>query len=149
MVTLDTENQVSMSGQVNQTRKIYLNIPSLLPTLNSVQVNMDLVHPVIKNLLKNITGQFPLAGRVRFFLQNWGKPTRDQNILKIVQGWKIPLLAQPYQKAYPKPISFSEEEAEFINQEVQDMLKKGAIIPVKNHPKQFLSNLFITAKKDG
>ena len=73
MVTLDTENQVSMSGQVNQTRKIYLNIPSLLPTLNSVQVNMDLVHLVIKNLLKNVTGQFSSSRKSKFLSSKLGK----------------------------------------------------------------------------
>ena len=135
-----TENQVSMSHQVNQTREIYLNIPSLLPTLNSVQVNMDLVHPVIKNLLKYITGQLPLAGRVKIFLQNWEKLTRDQNILEIVQGWKIPLLAQPYERANPRRVDISGGLGH---------AKKGAITPVKNHPKHFLSNLSITPKKDG
>ena len=40
----------------------------------------------------------PLAGRISHFVQSWEKLTKDQEILEIVNGYKIPLLRIPVQE---------------------------------------------------
>ena len=41
------------------------------------------------------------------------------------------------------------QESELINQEVEEMLRKGALHLVHSKDSQFLSNLFLVPKKDG
>ena len=41
------------------------------------------------------------------------------------------------------------QQSELINQEVEAMLKKGAIHLVQSKGSQFVSNLFLVPKKDG
>ena len=43
----------------------------------------------------------PAAGRVRFFLEHWKKLTNNLFILKVVQGYQIPLLSEPTQFSFP------------------------------------------------
>ena len=40
----------------------------------------------------------PLGGRISHFVQSWEKLTKDQEILEIVKGYKIPLLRTPVQE---------------------------------------------------
>ena len=51
------------------------------------------IHPSIKTLLTlgNLEN-LPAADRLRFFLENWKKATNNPFILKVVQGYQIPLL---------------------------------------------------------
>ena len=39
----------------------------------------------------------PATGRLRLFLENWRKLTNDPFILKVIQGYEIPLLSEPTQ----------------------------------------------------
>ena len=60
------------------------------------------IHPSIKTLmtLGNLEN-LPAACRLRFFLENWKKLTNDSFILKVAQGYQIPLY--PYNQ---KPLNF-------------------------------------------
>ena len=43
----------------------------------------------------------------------------------------------------------SKDQKILVNQEISDMLKKGATRECQPHPSQFVSTLFLVDKKDG
>ena len=112
--------------------------------------NYSHIHPVIKKLLHVENMQnFQPAKHLRHFLKNWEKLTKDPFILELVKGYQILFLSEPFQTAPPRSISMSQEETGIVNQEIQEMLKKGAIKLVQpNTDNLFLSSIFILPKKD-
>ena len=123
-----------------------LEFPVLIP-----DSDLQNVHPFIKNLFQGIKiPQVPLAGRLKYFLKSWEKLTRDLNMLGITQGFQIPFKRKPSQKS--KSLSetgMSKDQKILVNQEISDMLKKGAIRECQPHPSQLVSTLFLVGKKDG
>ena len=109
------------------------------------------VHPWVKSLFTNDIPNVPLAGRLVHFKENWAKLTQDPEILEIIQnGYKIAFMETPNQTRSPFQSPLNQEEEEMISTEVQEMLQKGAISNVTGSCQdQFLSNLFLVAKKDG
>ena len=93
--------------------------------------------------------QARLAGRLKFYSENWEKLTQDVNILSIVQGFKIPFSQTPFYYGPPQLGKVNQEERLQINSEIKGMLWKGAIQQVKSDPGEFLSNLFLESKNDG
>ena len=48
------------------------------------------VHRFVQNLFPvKIISELPLAGRIKFFLKNWERLTKDPSILEIVQGFQM------------------------------------------------------------
>ena len=88
------------------------------------------------------------AGRLRFFLENWKKLTNDPFILKVVQGYQIPLLSEPTQFSSPSEVQMKQEEQILVDQETEKMLEKQAIKLVPPSKDQFLITLFLVTKKD-
>ena len=121
----------------------YLNNPQFL------DVDKSKVHPLVRNLFRVKVRQAPLAGRLKFHSENWGKLTQDVNILSIVQSFKIPFSQTPFQYGPSQSARVNQEERLQINLEIKEMLRKGAIQQVKSEPEEFLSNLFLVNKKDG
>ena len=65
--------------------------PELIPL-----ENLQKAHPLVENLfLKVKIPKVPLAGRLKHFERMWEKLTRDQEILKILKGYTIPILSKP------------------------------------------------------
>ena len=63
------------------------------------------IHLAIKGLFPPKKAQnFPQAGRLQYFLENWEKLTSNPAILNIVKGYQIPFLSAPIQKSCPPPI---------------------------------------------
>ena len=63
------------------------------------------IHLAIKGLFPPKKAQnFPQAGRLQYFLENWEKLTSNPAILNIVKGYQIPFLSVPIQKSCPPPI---------------------------------------------
>ena len=60
----------------------------------------------------------PAADRLNFFMENWNKLTNDPSILKVVQGYQIPLLTEPTQFSSPSEIQMKLEEQIVIDQDV-------------------------------
>ena len=83
------------------------------------------IHPSIKTLLTlgNLEN-LPVAGRLRFFKENWKKLTNDPFILKVVQGYQIPLLPEPTQFSSPSEVQMKQEEQILVDQEIEKMLEK-------------------------
>ena len=107
------------------------------------------VHPLVLNLFpKGEIGNFPLAGRLQYFLENWKILTNDPKILEWVSGLKIDFQEEPFQERVPHQAQMSMQESELINQEVEAMLRKGPVHLVHSKDSQFLSKLFLVPKKD-
>ncbi|CAC5413118.1 unnamed protein product [Mytilus coruscus] len=100
-------------------------------------------------LISPIQCNLPIAGRLRWFLKNWQKITGDHFILQIVQGYKLEFYTLPLQRQLPQYPMFNREQKDYLNQEIQKLLEKGAIQPVHQEQTQFLSCMFLVPKKDG
>ena len=109
------------------------------------------VHPIVKKIYRNVLPQVPLAGRLKYFQENWKILTNDSAILDLVQGYKIPFMGRvpPCQLSPPNPLRMSSAEQQIIDQEISNMLEKGAISKATPCKNQFLSTLFIVKKRDG
>lgn len=89
------------------------------------------------------------AGRLKYFYDNWAEITSDSNILSSIRNFKIPFTKIPNQRfAYPEPV-WSVKEANSIKNELEKLLKTGAISLVTPVKGQFLSRIFLTPKPDG
>ena len=92
-----------------------------------------------------------VAGRVSHFLSNWELVTRDQWVLKAVEGVSIEFYQPPHQVWRPHPPQFSQEDRLLVREEVSQLMTKGAVqelCPQEARP-GFYSNLFLVPKKDG
>ena len=69
-------------------------------------------------------------------------------ILDIVNGYEIPFILPPRQSRLPNLCQLTKEASDLVDQEVQDMMKKGAIVVSDVKENQFLSSLFLVKKKD-
>ncbi len=89
------------------------------------------------------------AGRLAHFACMWGKITKDQWVLSTIRGYRMEFHTIPYQVHRPHPSRFNVEQV-LVEQEVQKMKDKGAVIQLKVVPRDgFLSTLFLVPKKDG
>ena len=94
------------------------------------------IHPVmIKLLYVENMQNFQPAGRLQYFLKEWEELPNDSFILELVKGYQIPFLSEPFQTAPPSSISISQEETAIVDQEIQEILKKGAIKLVQPNTK--------------
>ena len=114
--------------------------------------NLENVHPSLLGLFPtnyaDIAKGKPIAGRLRFFHQNWRILTSDPEILEIVTGWEIPLTGRPHQVREPHQIQMSELEQNVVDQEIVSMIQKGVIQEVNPVEGQFLSTIFVRPKKE-
>ena len=74
-------------------------------------------------------------------MNNLLKITQDPWILQTISGYRINFDEQPYQEHVPREIDFSQEELLIVDNEAQEFLKKGAIVPSVSEPGEFISNL--------
>ena len=90
-----------------------------------------------------------LGGRLKFFEENWSKITSDNKILESIRSYTIEFLEKPVQ-TQTKISRFTTQEMLSLDQEISEMIQKGAIEEVTvSDQDQFLSHLFIRPKKDG
>ena len=89
------------------------------------------------------------AGRIKEFKENWALLTQDPWVLQTVQGFQLPLVAQPLQVTVPPQMQFALEQKNLISVEVQTMLEKQAITVVQPGQEGFISRMFLVPKKGG
>ena len=88
--------------RVSSTKKeISLNITSPLPKTHFSEIvpmhQLKHVHPLVLNLFpKGEIGNFPLAGKLQYFLENWKILTNDPKISEWVSGLKIDFQKEPF-----------------------------------------------------
>ena len=91
----------------------------------------------------------PLARALPYFITAWEKITQDQEILSVVKGHEIPSVSLPFQEKIANLTKMLKEQFSFAEQELLEMLEKGAIQKVVPSQGQFLNNLYHVEKKDG
>lgn len=91
----------------------------------------------------------PLTGRTVFFIDNWKGIQASQQVLNIIQGYRIPLMEEPSQCFHPSTKANSAEERDLILEEINSLLSKDAIEEVPMSELCYSSNMFLVAKKSG
>ena len=89
------------------------------------------------------------ADRTASCLKHWKSITKDKFLLGLVRGIKLNFHSLPWQLNPPSPIAMSEYEMSLVDEEVQGMVRKGAIVRVGSAWGQFLSSIFLIPKKSG
>ena len=124
-----------------------------IPLPGSTLLSMEVLthaYPPLKLLFSKMTVPIcPLTGRLKYFLPTWRPLTKDQSVLSLVEGFKIPLLKEPKQMLPPKPQQWNKDQKERIDVEVKEMLEKEAIFKVSHQEGELLSEIFLVGKKDG
>ena len=92
-----------------------------------------------------------VAGRISHFLNNWRLVTKDQWVLQTVQGVEIEFSHPPHQARKPHPPQLSQEDSAKVQEEVEQLLGKGAIQKLRPPEAQsgFFSTIFLVPKKEG
>ena len=117
-----------------------ISLPS--PTLLSMVV---LIHASKALIFKNNSTNLPSGRKVK----TWRLLTKDQSVLSLVEGFKIPLLQEPKQMFSLKPQQWNKDQKELIDSEVKEMLEKRGISKFSHQEGEFLSQIFRAGKKDG
>jgi hypothetical protein len=81
-------------------------------------------------------------------LNNWKIITKDKTLLNMICGYRIEFSSKPVQTLEPREIKFSAKETEVVKAEVEKLLDKGVIVPSRDEPEQFISNIFVRPKKE-
>ena len=85
----------------------------------------------------------PNGGRLKYFLPQREKLTRDPCTLGRIRGYKIPLLETPYQSKIQNKLGITAEHGLILSKEVSCMLEMG-VIQKANHTKGgIISNAFL------
>ena len=89
------------------------------------------------------------AGRISLCVEEWAKITSDPVILSHVRGLKLEFDGDPSIQAYPMPeIRFSEQELNFVRQEIATLLNKKVIVKAIHCEGEYISNIFLVEKKE-
>ena len=78
-------------------------------------------------------------------LEQWQKLTVDNWILSTVKRYKIEFFKTPI----PKTIDFGETQNQIVDNEIIELLQKGAISECKHENNEFISYIFLVKKKGG
>ena len=70
-------------------------------------------------------------------------------VLSTIMGYQIEFDNKPYQKHIPAPKKFNAQEHQLIQEEISNLLAKGAIDLSVHEPNEFISNVFLVKKKNG
>ena len=89
------------------------------------------------------------AGATRDHLSQWAKLTSDKFILSAVAGSTIEFDHLPTQCRLPLPLTFSGAEAGIVDEQIRNFLDLGIVEKTVHSCPEFVSNVFIRAKKDG
>jgi hypothetical protein len=95
-----------------------------------------------------MSDQFPLGGRLRFFVDSWRKIAPSREVISTVLGAQIPFTTEPTQSRVPPQCKFSVEETSEVRKIVKELLEMDAIVPVDPKPDQFVSQLFLVTNED-
>ncbi len=88
------------------------------------------------------------AGAVSRCLDKWEKITTDQWILRLIEGYEIDFVAEPYQNFRPRPLRLDAGTESKLQQALVEYLDLGIIEPCPEEEDGFYSNLFTVPKRD-
>ena len=138
-----SQEQQQPEVRIYQNQSPQQNIEILRPEIYSH------IHPAIKGLFPPKEFQnFSQASRLQYFLENWEKLTSNAFILNIMKGYQILFLPVPIKKFCLPRISMTPQEEVLVDQEIEQMLRKGAIKVVQQDANPFLNSIFVMPKKE-
>lgn len=97
----------------------------------------------------NTNTVIPIAGRLRYFLDEWLHITSDETILSWVKGYHIPFYCEPFQTSTTKSRSYAHIESNIIDKCIMELLESGFISTCTPCEKQFISLIFTVPKTNG
>ena len=83
------------------------------------------------------------------FASAWKRITSDPWVLDSVSHCHIEFDSLPIQNSIPREIKFSSSDTILVDCEISKLLEKQAIEPCLHQNDEFISNIFLTPKKDG
>jgi hypothetical protein len=113
---------------------------------NSVSEFVDFV-PYVVEYLQQRCHEF-VAGQVADHFKKWVALTNDKEILSDIVGMIIQCDEIPTQHRLFDPKRRKHEQS-LINQEIEKLVQKQVIAPVRPEPDQILSGIFLHPKKNG
>lgn len=90
-----------------------------------------------------------LAGRLKYFNDQWSTITQNSVILGWTHGYRIPFIKKPVQFHSPNPKIISSSEAKLMLKEINVLVEKGVIEKATPSHDQFISKIFLTDKANG
>ena len=90
-----------------------------------------------------------VGGNIQFFKESWESFTNDVRVLDFVYVVKIDFIELPTQIFVPKEISFSVQEDESIDSEIDKFVKKGIIEKVVHCNGEYIFHIFTRPKPNG
>lgn len=90
-----------------------------------------------------------IGGNTRNYVDNWRRISSDPWVISSIQGIEIPLLTFPVQLREPRPICFSEDEKDLMQEAVNSLVKKNVIELSIEEEDQFVSNIIMVPKSNG
>ena len=117
--------------------------------LSQIQVSQyeSLVPSLIKYFKHNVANF--KAGQLSTSYFAWKELTSDPEILETVSGQRIEFNQNPVQLNLPVQPNYSYQQGQFIDSEIQNLLKKGVIVESTHEPSEYISPIFLRPKKDG
>ena len=91
----------------------------------------------------------PVTGHTVFFTDNWKGIQASQQVLDIIQVYRIPFVDEPSECFHPSTKANSAEERDLILEEINSFSAKDAIEEVPMSELCYSSNMFLVAKKSG
>ena len=119
---------------------------------DSLSQTKNIAKGMFLEILQTLVAQnLPQSGRLKHFAPAWKLITRDPWVLQVVQGYQLKVTAPPIQQVLPRIANLASAQGTVLKQEVNDLLLKQAIHPVKplDGDPGFISSLFVVAKKEG
>ena len=125
------------------------DVPALATNHNALvsQTFMSFLDNVIPLIEQEV--ELFASGKLKMYRKQWLKITSDAWVLNTLKGADIELIGYPHQYKPPPPMHFSVQEESIIQSEIDKLLKKKVIIPTQKQEGDFVSNIFLRAKKDG
>ena len=89
------------------------------------------------------------AGQINISYSASTELTSDPEILETVPGQCIEFEQQPVQLNLPIQPNYSCQQGQFIDSEIQNLMKKGVIVESTHEPNEYTLPIFPRPKKDG
>ena len=115
------------------------------------QIQVSNYASLLPSLIKHFEQKVAIfqAGQLNKFYSFWKELTSDPEILETVSGQRIEFDQQPIQLKLPVQPNYSCQQGQFIDSEIQNLLKKGVIVESTPELNEYISPIFLRPKKDG
>ena len=90
-----------------------------------------------------------MGGRLAHFAKNWEEISNDPWILETIRGYQVEFHTIPQQVGYPNEIQLDATQSQALTKEVEELVRKEAIVSPPYNDVGFMSQMFLAPKSDG